>query len=328
MGLFVMYVAGIAGSKLIDFTRPEKVMGASLLLPGLLLACALAMLLYRSGLILDRRARVATAWWGLGFRWVHRAHPLGPEPRVTFHAVRRKKGKSGMTTFYVATLEGAAAPLLLHDSEEYERGRAAAEQAARYLDISLEDKTREPAEAVEPRARGAPLAVPTSKVTSAERTDGAWVVYLPPSRQVGYFVGAFIVAALSGWILMSAASSQRLDSSVRALMAGGWCLLVLFFTLRAERRRSLAYWLRASPEGIQVDLRWTLGGSQRLLPAQTLLQVEVVRGETSGTWYGAELLLRGETQSVRVGSHVPAAELRLRARELREAVGLRPAQED
>jgi membrane protein YdbS with pleckstrin-like domain len=135
-------------------------------------------------------------------------------------------------------------------------------------------------------------------------------------------VGALLLAGILGGMFYAGRASLMRDPWSMAWFVGGTCLFLLLFLVQAEHRRGLRHWLRASREGMEVESRWLFGHKRVLLPARSLQQVEVVRGGESGTWRHAELLVRGEGQQVRVGWHVPVAELRWRARELREAVGL------
>jgi hypothetical protein len=351
--LMFLFIAAVLGSAIIDDDPRalwEKLPGL-FFCSGVPTAVGLSIFFYRTGLFVDRRARTATTWWGVGFPWSRKTQPLGPEPRIRFSSERRKMPKSGMMTFYLATLEGGPEPLVFQNHPEYEPVRESAEEVARYLGVPLEDATRDSLEKAQQVHDAMQTALQAQEVpgwakqfvqdrmvaaareqglegfrapgvTTSQLEGGTRVVHIPPSGEKAPFVGALLIAGVFGGVLYASRASLLRDPWFMALFGGGMGLFLLVFLVQAEHRRGLQHWLRASREGLEVESRWLFGHKRVLLPARSLQQVEVVRGSDSGTWRHAELLLRGEGQQVRVGWHVPVAELRHRARELREAAGL------
>jgi hypothetical protein len=139
--LMFLFLAVMLGSNILDNdprALGEKLFGF-LLCSGVPAAVGLSIFFYRSGLFLDRRLRTATTWWGVGFPWSRKTQPLGPAPRIRFSSERRKMPKSGMKTFYLATLEGGPEPLVFQNHPEYEQVRESAEEVARYLGVPLSE---------------------------------------------------------------------------------------------------------------------------------------------------------------------------------------------
>jgi hypothetical protein len=139
-GLLFLFVSGLLGSTILEHSRSFWQD-----LPGLLvcsggpMAVGLLIFFYRSGIILNRREGTVTVWWGLGFPWSKRTQPLGPEPRIHFRSERRKMPKSGMKTFYLASLEGGPEPVVFQNHPDYAQVRESAEEVARYLGVPLGD---------------------------------------------------------------------------------------------------------------------------------------------------------------------------------------------
>lgn len=287
---------------------------AHVIFVGLPLLGAAGCFMVRRGMILDRRAGTLTDWSGVLFPMKHKTVPLGSPTRVLVRYIA-PDSSDGSATYY-AELEGAPEPVYLANSGDYDRVRRAAEDAALYLGVPLVDSSQEPPTQEKGRAPGSP-ADTTSRLEGSTR-----VVYVPASRGITAFVVAIIMAMWLAGPLYALALAR--PWVLKAGLAGAWLCVVVGALVWAERNRSVRYWLRASGAGLELESHWSFGRAVRRFARDELRQLDLVRGETNSDWEQAELLVRSATHRVRLGSHVPPAELRQRVQELRAGLDLPP----
>jgi hypothetical protein len=101
-------------------------------------AAGAGMVFGRAGVIIDRRTKTVTRWWGLLIPIRRRKVLLDPFRRVTL-----KKETSDDSTTYPVSLDGAPGEqaVALCSSGSYEDARAMAEELAEFLDRPLADAT-------------------------------------------------------------------------------------------------------------------------------------------------------------------------------------------
>lgn len=108
---------------------------------GMLFALpGLCLMLGRAATVLDKDQEKIITWWGLLVPFKSKEQPLEGLDTVTLTKEVRRSDKSTYTV-YPVRLSGGEKPMLLKEPRQYEPARRLAEQAAKFLDLPLEDST-------------------------------------------------------------------------------------------------------------------------------------------------------------------------------------------
>jgi len=117
--------------------RPVPVAGA-VALGGLFAAVGAGLMFGRSGKDLDRRTDTLTTWWGVVVPFRRKVYRLSDVQRVSLTREVRRSRNSSYTVFPVR-LHGLN--VILEESRDPDKARAAAEQVAKFLGCPLADSS-------------------------------------------------------------------------------------------------------------------------------------------------------------------------------------------
>ncbi|MBN1341827.1 MAG: hypothetical protein JXQ73_04065 [Phycisphaerae bacterium] len=267
---------------------------------GLLFATVGAVLVFgRRGVVLDRRNRELTTWYGLMVPIKSKRRSLDGFNEVGLTKEVRQSQKSSYTCFPVR-LTGSPEPFLIEEPREYQQSRRQAERVAKFLDLPMVDKSsgqavRREADQLDESLRDQiartrhdiqwPELPADSKITY--ETEGSAVrIHIPPPG-----LGLLHKLALGGslllglilvfWIRSTGAVQFLLPESARLpAFVAIFLLPIVLIGLRVALRGLSRVEIHASPSELRVTSRGVIRRTQRI-PTDELEELTVARPKAS-----------------------------------------------
>ncbi len=333
-GILVI-VMGLLGKMNMEGGGPAPLL---LVIPfGLVFALVGAGLMFgRAGIVIDKRSRTVTRWWGLLVPFKSETFPVEKVKAVTISREVRtshsSKGGSRSYTVYPVRLAGAAKPVDVEESRDYEKARHRAEEVAKFLEVGLEDSStgekvvREAGtldESLrdryrrEERPRERPEVPAGCRILSG--ASGSEATFdIPPKgfaviEIIGMVLGAafaFVPLIFLGPMFFGSSDSEGFDIEKMwplAVFLGVFMLLWLGFPLvmivGTIKKATARVRLTVSPRELRLERRTFLGTKALLIPADELEELEVGAAGSAGL-PSARAGARG---AARMGAHPVAA---------------------
>lgn len=302
---------------------------AVVLFSMIFVAIGAIMMFGRMGAILNRREKTVTTWWGLLVPFSRKTRELKDGWVYLKREVRRSKN-STYTVFPVRLSSGQ--DLTLSEHQRYERARADAERAAKFLDFGIADTSsgqmvRREAGTLDESLRqrlareGTVPAMPEKplecKVRESVEGDEA-VFELPPGgRFLGVLIGVVAIVPLVAFGLFVTSivnSSGRSAQGIEVFylfvaIVGGSVLLGV--GLPALRMLTMRETVTVSTRGLRLKRRWLLSASTQEIPADELEELAVSTQRPNPlTGQGGPIVARSDTCTLEFGSGLSDPERR------------------
>jgi hypothetical protein len=304
-------------------------------------AVGVGLVFGRGGKVLDRRAGTLTTWWGLLVPWKMTTRPLSDFASVSISREVRRTKNSSYTVYPVRLDSGERTGLTLEEPRDTSQARRLGEDAAKFLNVRLVDRSLGDAivrEAVEldeslrERARRTgerpPLPEPPPACRASHQVVGDALVFdLPaPGFRIGnVFAMAFgllIPLVVVGIFVGAILPDKQMPSEMKlvlALVLGVFCVLApLFFTwagsIRSARARTQ---VEVSPDVLRVRMQGLFREQVTEIPTSELEELQIIhqtgavssRGQISFPRGSEVILARSDRTSVTFGVGLSRPEL-------------------
>jgi len=321
-------------------TSPRNPPGAIVyIVGGLFVLGALLALLWRGGVVIDRRQGTVLDWWGLPRPISRTETKLSEFDHVSVGREVRKTKNSSYTVYPVGLRSGQRSPLKLGEEMRPQEGRRVAEDVAKFLSFRLIDESmgqaivREAAELDESlrermRRKGEHPALPEPPATLHVKTGvvGDTLSFEFPPKG---FTGGTVVLMLIGLAIPMGALlaivmpvlNEKMRPSDRFFAVVPFILFLVIIPFLvcwgiALSRALGSLLVEVSPFELRVTRRGVLGSRVTAIPADQLEELEIVgEGAAEGKASIArgpgkqEILARSDTASVAFGSRLSPEEL-------------------
>ena len=306
---------------------------------GLFILGSLFAILWRGGVILDRRQGKVTQWWGLPTPLRQSETALSAFDHVFVGREVRKSKNSSYTVYPVGLRSGQRPPLKLGEEVTPQRGRQVGENVAKFLSFRLVDESMGKAivrqadeldESLRERTRRKgerpPVPEPPASLHVKTRVVGETLSFEFPPR--GFTAGTLLLMAIGAGvpilvvlvILVPILSEpmRPIDRFFALVPLLIFLVIVPFLSCWAialsRARKSLL--VEVSPIELRVTRRGLLGSAVTAIPADQLEELEIVgEGAAEGKADIArgpgkqEILARSDAASVAFGSRLSPEEL-------------------
>jgi hypothetical protein len=277
--------------------------------PGALLACV------RAGVVIDRRQRSVTSWWGLLFPLHTTEHLFTEAHFVSLSREERNAGDQAYDVFPVR-LEGPGSDAItIHEPRDYDSARRLTEEIAKFAELGMRDRSsgrevRREAGTLDQslqqrlgRARGAtPLPAPPPQARAIFNYGGGAApstIEIPPvGRSARWFALIIFIAAFVTLFTELGMDQENMRIGPRAVLA---FLGILAFLLPLPLRSALLRErLVVSPHELSFSRRDIFGTKTTRLSGDEIEEVEVI--EAKRGFYGGYAAIGGGTLRVAIRS--------------------------
>lgn len=264
-----------------------------------------ALVFGRSGLLIDRREKIITKWWGLLVPMKKKLFDVNDFAKISLSKeIRRSSSSSGGSSSYTVfpvRIVGADEKLNIEESRDYREARRAGEALAAFLSFSLTDSssgtsvTREASEldeSIRDRARRTGEVVelpdqPAGMKTRVQIDAGSVHLETPPAgfgleSIVMMLVGLIVPGVVATIFLPRILKDETMPRTVRTVFLA-FIGVFMAVPLLAMFGRGLSKALRratitVTPDVLQVTVKGLIFGKTTEIPADEIEELELAGG--------------------------------------------------
>ena len=274
----------------------------------------------RFGVILDRRRRTVTTWWGLLVPLHKTEHPFSRSHHVTVSLEER--GADPSYEVFPERLEGAGTgAITLQELRDYDKARRLAEEVAKFLDLGIRDRSSgEEVErdagtldqSIRQRAKRLGLTSRMPQQPPGARSSVSFggngstaTIDIPPLAHWIWFVLLGLLPAGLGAFLIAFDPKLNKDlpdmGRLLFIFLVLLCLILPICLFIAPRHQRLV----VSPDGLILTRRGIFGTNTTRLQADEIEEVEIapyMKSPLGGYAEGRVLVIRSDRGSVELGA--------------------------
>ncbi len=292
---FLLLVLTFVGITLSSMQDTDSMIVASIFF-GIMLIGDLALILGRAGIVIDRRQKLLTTWWGLLVPWSKTQYELTGFSCITITKEIRRSKNSTYTVYVVRLKNQESKDIHIEENQDYLTSRRSAETVAKFMNLPLSDNSsgseviRKPEELDESlrnrlrrtgQIKPMPEDLPETKIQ--HRIEGDTLILRLPKHGFGIWVGCIVAIGIiiSGIfsviitvILAEFAKDPNfllflLIAGVIALLPLGFCLFAAYYhyTMREE--------VHISPQRLMLKKSWKFGKRSEEIQMDELEELEL-----------------------------------------------------